>query len=138
MRIIAFDIGEKRIGVAVSDPLGITSAPRAFIPASGDDRDVNAMAAAAFAEGAVAIVLGLPRRTDGSIGKEAQRITDLASKLQELTGLEVVLFDERFTTRIAERTLLEANVSRRKRKACVDSMVAQIILQEYLDSRRRS
>jgi len=137
VRIIAFDIGEKRIGVAVSDPLGITSAPRAFIPASGDDRDVKAMAAAAFAEGAVAIVLGLPRRTDGSMGKEAQRITDLASKLQELTGLEVVLFDERFTTRMAERTLLEANVPRRKRKARVDSMVAQIILQEYLDSRRR-
>ncbi|MEW5723738.1 MAG: Holliday junction resolvase RuvX, partial [Thermodesulfobacteriota bacterium] len=79
------------------------------------------------------IVLGLPRRMDGSLGPEAQRVLALASQLRSILGLEVITWDERLSTAAAERVLIEADLSRKKRKEVRDKVAAVIILQNYLD-----
>lgn len=135
-RIIALDIGTVRIGVAVSDPLGIFAQGIAVLAAAGDW--LEELAAMVCKYDKPKILIGMPRRTDGSEGPEALRMKETAVAVQErFADLEVVFWDERFTTTIAQQALLEADVSRKDRKQKVDKIAATLLLQSYLDSGRQ-
>ena len=120
-RIIALDIGSVRIGVAVSDPLGFFAQ----------------LAKIAGQYERPKLLIGMPRRTDGSEGPEAVRMRETAKSVQEyFPELEIEFWDERFTTTIAQQALLEADVSRAGRKKKVDKIAATLLLQSYLDRGR--
>jgi putative Holliday junction resolvase len=135
-RILAVDYGEKRIGLAVSDELGITASPLMTLARRSDDETVRQIAQLASKLRVTQIVVGLPRRTDAQEGEMERKVKAFAEKLRQAVSVPVVLFDERFTTRIAEQVLLEADLSRRKRKQVRDRLAAVILLQSYLDSQR--
>ena len=137
-RILAVDYGEKRIGLAVSDELGITASPLMTLVRRSDDETVRQIAQLASKLRVTQIVVGLPRRTDAQEGEMERKVKAFAEKLRQAISVPVVLFDERFTTRIAEQVLLEADLSRRKRKQVRDRLAAVILLQSYLDSQREA
>jgi len=137
-RILAVDYGEKRIGLAVSDELGITASPLMTLARRSDDETVRQIAQLASKLRVTQIVVGLPRRTDAQEGEMERKVKAFAEKLRQAVSVPVVLFDERFTTRIAEQVLLEADLSRRKRKQVRDRLAAVILLQSYLDSQREA
>ncbi len=134
-RILAVDPGTKRIGLALSDELGITAQGLETIEAQGGQADIDGITAVARQHGAAEIVVGRPVRLDGSIGPAAESAGELATALQEQLKIPVHLWDERLTTAQAERTMLEAGLSRARRKSLRDRMAAQLILQNYLDAR---
>lgn len=132
-RILCLDVGEKRIGAAVSDLLGITAQGLETIPNRGDTNNLQAVLALAKQYETDRVLCGLPRNMDGTEGFQAQFVRDFAAKLQE-AGLQVRFQDERLTTAIALRTLIEGNVKRKDRKQSVDRLAAVQILSTYLDS----
>lgn len=136
-RVIGFDYGSKRMGVAVSDPLGITAQALPAIRREGNRKDVETIAALAARYEAAGFVVGLPLYEDGNESPMAANVRKFAAKLEEGTGLPVDLWDERFTTAQAQRTLIEAGVRREKRRELVDSLSAVFMLQSYLDARNR-
>lgn len=133
-RIIALDIGDRRIGIAVSDPLGITAQPLETYTRVGYGPDARYIAQLANQCGTVLVLCGLPRNMDGTQGFQADKVCNFANKLKEL-GLNVSFFDERLTTVLAERALLEADMTRLRRKQKVDMVSAVMILQSYLDAK---
>ncbi|NLU50435.1 MAG: Holliday junction resolvase RuvX [Syntrophomonadaceae bacterium] len=133
MRIMGLDPGEKRIGVAVSDPMAMTAQPVQVIDHSSPETALQAIKDTCARYEVERVVLGFPRNMDGTEGRKAQQARELAALLQEKLGLEVVLWDERLSTRAVENTLLAADTSRRKRKKVVDKLAAAYILQGYLD-----
>jgi putative Holliday junction resolvase len=137
-RILAVDYGEKRIGLAVSDELGITASPLMTLARRSDDETVRQIAQLASKLRVTQIVVGLPRRTDAQEGEMERKVKAFAEKLRQEVSVPVVLFDERFTTRIAEQVLLEADLSRRKRKQVRDRLAAVILLQSFLEAQRMS
>ncbi|NOZ87516.1 MAG: Holliday junction resolvase RuvX [Deltaproteobacteria bacterium] len=136
MRILGLDIGEQRIGMAISDELGWTAQPLETLERRKEKDLAAAVGRVAGATGAVKIVFGLPLNMNGSEGPSARSAREFASKVKALTGLPVEPWDERLTTVGAERALLEADMSRQKRKKKIDQVAAQLILQGYLDSLR--
>ncbi|MGQ9478256.1 MAG: Holliday junction resolvase RuvX [Candidatus Bipolaricaulia bacterium] len=134
-RILALDLGEKRIGLAVSDPEGRLASGRGIYLRRGLEEDLAYLQRLVAEEGISEVVLGLPQRLDGSLGPEAQAVREFKALLEERLHLPVALFDERLTTAEAERVLLEADLSRRKRKGLRDELAAVLILQGFLDSR---
>lgn len=137
-RKIALDVGDVRIGVAVSDLLGITANPReTYVRKKGDtNADIEYFCEYAKREDADAFVLGLPKNMDGTEGDRAVVTRQFGDMLQEASGLPVLYQDERLTTVSAERMLIDADVRREKRKKVIDKVAATIILQSYLDSHR--
>lgn len=134
MRIIGLDWGEKRIGVAVSDPMGWTAQGLEVINSKGSTKaDMNIIKEFAQKYNAELVVIGLPRNMDGSPGPQAEKIKALAKMLASKIALPVELWDERLTTVAAEKLLIEADLSRTKRRRVVDKMAAVLILQGYLD-----
>jgi len=137
IRILALDVGEKRIGVAVSDPLGFTAQGIEVLTRRTVEEDLRRLGAVAQKYGVQEIVVGYPRHLDGRPGQLAEAILALAQALgQALGGIPVIPWDERLTTREAERVLIEADLSRRRRRQVVDQVAAVLILQAYLDQRR--
>ncbi|HPU48411.1 MAG TPA: Holliday junction resolvase RuvX [Syntrophomonadaceae bacterium] len=134
MRIMGLDVGEKRIGIAVSDPLGWTAQGHSVLQRTTLDNDLAALQELCRQLECQLLVIGLPRNMNGTLGPKAEEIQKFAGQLQELTGLPIVYWDERLTTRSAERVLLEADLSRRKRKQVIDKVAAVHILQGYLDA----
>ncbi len=136
-RKIALDVGDVRIGVAVSDLLGITANPRETYVRKKDDIDSDIAYFCEYAkrEDADAFVLGLPKNMDGTEGDRAIVTREFGDKLQEASGLKVFYQDERLTTVSAERMLIDADVRRDKRKKVIDKVAATIIVQSFLDSR---
>ncbi|NQV05646.1 Holliday junction resolvase RuvX [bacterium] len=134
MRVLGLDPGEARIGVAVSDFLGITAQPREYLDARAPDLD-DRLADLASETAAESVVVGLPIGLDGTEGPAAIAARAFAERVRVATGLEVTLQDERFTTVTAERALLEAGVRRSKRKTARDKIAAAVMLQGYLDAR---
>lgn len=129
-RIMALDAGDKRIGVAVSDPLGITAQGLTVLentPAVFDE-----IAGLCRQYGVKQIVLGLPRNMNYSLGPRAEWTKEFGEKTAAATGLPVVYEDERLTTAAANRVMLEADLSRGKRRKVIDKMAAVLILQSYL------
>jgi len=137
VRILALDVGEKRIGLAVSDPLGITAQGLEVMTRRDPETDLARLIEVARQWGVQEIVLGLPRHMDGRPGKAVPEILELGRRLKEALGVKVATLDERLTTAEAERVLLQADLSRRRRRQVVDRLAAVLILQGYLDQRRQ-
>lgn len=137
-RKIALDVGDVRIGVAVSDLLGITANPRETYVRKKDNIDADIVYFCDYAkkEDADAFVLGLPKNMDGTEGDRALVTRQFGDMLAEASGLPVLYQDERLTTVSAERMLIDADVRREKRKKVIDKVAATIILQSFLDSHR--
>ncbi len=137
-RKVALDVGDVRIGVAVSDMLGITANPRETYVRKGKtfEQDIAYFVDYAKKEDADAFVLGLPLNMDGTAGPRVEVTREFGDALKEASGLEVIYVDERLTTVSAERMLIEADVRREKRKTVIDKVAATIILQSYLDGRK--
>lgn len=133
MRILGLDIGEKRIGVAMSDELCFTANSLEVIERKNNGEDINKIGDIVAKYNVTKIVVGLPKNMDGSLGPSGLEVKKYADKLQKTLGVEVDFWDERLTTVAAERTLLEADLSRKKRKKVIDKMAAAFILQNYLD-----
>lgn len=133
MRIMALDVGTKRIGVALSDPLKITAQGLETFHRTSLEKDLDGLWALIHKYEVCQLVVGLPKNMDGSIGFKAEEIQDFIQHLIAREAIEVIWIDERLTTVSAERVLLEADVSRAKRKQVIDKMAAVIILQSYLD-----
>lgn len=133
-RVLAVDLGDKRVGLAVSDPLGLTAQGLDTLERRGDRVDLEALRQTCAEREVARIVVGLPRNMDGSEGPRAQKSRAFARRLHEATGLPVFLWDERLSSAEAERVLIAADVSRQKRKQAVDRMAAQVILQGYLEA----
>lgn len=134
---MGLDVGERTVGVALSDELGLTAQGLGVIRRSALARDLDRIAALVEEHQVGAVVIGLPRNMDGTLGPQAQRMLAFAEALQQRLGRQVHTWDERWTTRAAERLLIEGDVSRRRRRRVVDKMAAALILQGYLDRQRR-
>lgn len=134
MKVMGLDYGDRRIGVAVSDAFGWTAQGLEVIERRGNDSEFGKIANLVREHEVGEIVVGLPKNMNGTVGPRGEICIDFANRLKELLGLPVHLWDERLTTRSAERTLLEADVSRKKRKQVVDKLAASLILQNFLDA----
>ena len=137
MRIMGLDYGSKTVGVAISDPLGITAQGIETICRKDENklRKTCARIEALIEEyGVERIVLGLPKHMNNDIGDRAEHSIEFGKMLSRRTGLEVVMWDERLTTASAERTLIETGIRRENRKQYVDQIAAVFILQGFLDS----
>lgn len=132
-RIIGLDIGDRRIGVAISDPLQITAAGLETIERKNMQTDIAKVQQIAERHGAVQIVLGLPLNMDGTSGEQAEKVKSFGRKLARATGLPLVYEDERLTTISAIRTLTLQGVKTGHNKDLVDKQAAAIILQKFLD-----
>ena len=132
MVILSVDYGDKRTGVAVCDKLQMLASPVDVITGDYEPKIIDAVIKRATQCGAEKIVVGLPKNMDGSEGARAQKCTAFAKALEEKSGIETVLFDERLTTVSAHRALNVTNVTGKKRKAVVDAVSAVIILEAYL------
>lgn len=136
MRYMGLDLGEKTIGVSVSDELGWTAQGLEVIRRNLDSpaEDLARLEQLIKQHNISCIVIGFPKNMDGSIGPRGEEVLCFARQLEELTGLEIKLWDERLTTVLAERVLISADVRRRKRKQVVDKLAAVLILQSFLDA----
>jgi putative Holliday junction resolvase len=139
MRALCLDVGSKTIGLALSDPTGAIAQALEVLPRQGHVRDAEAVLARAAELGVAQLVIGLPLELDGSEGHRVRLVRRFIAVLEQAIAerglvLPIVQWDERFSTAAAERTLLEADVSRRKRKQTIDALAAQFILQGWLDS----
>lgn len=137
-RTLGVDLGTKRIGLALSDSLGIVATPLGTLVRSGTEADDHAaIVAAAEEHGCTHVVVGLPRALDGSIGPAARGAQEEISRLRERAeDLEVTSYDERLTTVIAERALGELGVRAQKKKEKIDGVAAAVMLQGYLERAR--
>ena len=136
MRILGVDLGERRIGIAASDLLGVTAQPVGVVEATSEAEDVARVREKAEERGAKKIVIGLPLNMDGSEGPAARKARRFAAALEQEGGLEVELWDERLTTVEAERMLIAADQRRATRRQVRDRVAAALILQGYLDAHR--
>jgi len=136
MRVLGLDIGERRIGVALSDPEGIIALALTVIERKSEDAALKQLIDLTQEHEVERIVIGLPRSLDGSLGKQAQAVQTFAESLAGCTELPVGTWDERLSTCAVERMMIEAGVKREKRKQRLDSEAAAFILQGYLDRER--
>lgn len=132
--VLALDVGLKRIGLAVSDPERRTATPLLVYERINRDADVAAIGQIAGEQGATLIVVGLPARAGGELSPEGERILSLAKRLQRRIGLPVELMDEALSTVEAHEVMIEAGVSRAKRKQVVDRAAAAVILRRWLEA----
>ena len=137
MRIMGLDYGSKTVGVAISDPLGITAQGIETIERKMENKLRQTLARIqqlAEEYEVEKVVVGLPKHMNNDIGERAEKSLEFAEMVKKRTGLEVVMWDERLTTASAERTLIESNVRREDRKKYIDKIAAVFILQGYLDA----
>lgn len=134
MRKIALDIGDVRIGIATSDPMGIiASGFETFTRTKSEENDLKYISELAKTKSCDTFVLGLPINMDGTEGIRVQLIREFGEKLKKYTDLKIVFQDERLSTVSAEKALIESGMRREKRKLVIDKVAATIILQSYLD-----
>ena len=136
MRILGIDYGHKRLGLALSDEDAILATPLPVRVRTTIADDLSFLTQLAREREVAKIILGLPLNMDGSSGEMADEVVIFAAALREESGLPVVTFDERLTSVEAERVLVQANLSRKRRKGLRDSLSAVLILQGYLESLR--
>lgn len=135
MKIMGLDYGDRRIGVAVSDAFGWTAQGVEVIERRREGEEFDRLTELVKQHEVEEIVVGLPKNMNGTIGPRGEICMVFAEDLRNRLNLPVHLWDERLTTVSAHRTLLEADLSRKKRKGVVDKMAASLILQNYLDSK---
>lgn len=138
MRLMGLDIGEKTIGVALSDPFGWTAQGLKTIRRKGIKSDINEIITIVNEFGVEKIVAGLPKNMNNTIGPSGERVILFCEKIKETLKKEIIFQDERLTTVAAEKMLIEADVSRKKRKEVIDTVAAVYILQSYLDRANKS
>jgi len=136
MRIMGLDIGSHTIGVAVSDELGITAQGLKTIRRKSKEDDIREIIKIIDQFKVGEIVVGLPKNMDGTLGKQAELVFKWISSIKEKIDLPVATWDERFSTIEASRVLLEADLSRKKRKKAIDKLAAVLILQGYINRGR--
>jgi len=137
MRWMGLDYGDRRIGVALSDEFGWTAQGYGVIDRRKLEDDMERIRQIAEAQEVTGIVVGLPKNMNGTVGPRGEICIAFADSVRDILQLPVHLWDERLTTVSAERTLLEADVSRKKRKLVIDKMAAAFILQGFLDSKSK-
>jgi putative Holliday junction resolvase len=133
MRILGLDVGQKTVGVAISDPLGFTAQGITTIRREKKDKDIEQIKLLCKEYEVETIVIGLPKNMNGSIGFAGEKIIEFSELIKSEIDLKVEFWDERLTTVAAHRAMLEADMSRAKRKKIVDKIAATYILQGYLD-----
>jgi putative Holliday junction resolvase len=136
MRRLGLDIGDKRIGVALSDPEGILASPFTIINCRGENLDMEVIADIIERQKVGWVIVGLPRSMDGSLGKQAEKVKAFTERLSEHTNVPIEYRDERLTTVMAERLAQVANNKKTRGKARRDAQAAALILQGYLDEGR--
>lgn len=134
-RILGLDIGDRRIGIALSDETRLIASPLEVYERVGWGPDVRHIKALAETHAADLIVSGLPRNMDGSEGFQAQKVRELCQQIEK-AGLTVLFQDERLSTTAAQKALIEGDMRRAERKTTVDKVAAAVILQAYLDANR--
>ena len=134
MRILGLDIGDRTIGVAVCDPLGLTAQGITTIKRKSIVLDIEEISKICKEYSVESFVSGLPKNMNGTIGPQGEKVQRFCEKLEETLGLPIKMWDERLTTVSANRAMLEGDLSRAKRKKIVDKIAAIYILQGYLDS----
>lgn len=132
-RLLGLDIGNKTIGVSVSDPLGITAQGVTTIIRASKAEDVEALRALIDEYDVEKLIVGLPKNMNNTLGFQAQRTMNYADYLKEALDMEIIYVDERLTTSSAEAVLMQGGVRRENRKKHVDKLAAVLILQTYLD-----
>ncbi|MGD1073156.1 MAG: Holliday junction resolvase RuvX [Bryobacteraceae bacterium] len=135
-RILALDLGKKRIGLAISDELGITAQGLETMERKGRRDDIEALRRLAAGKGVTQFLIGDPLHMSGEASRQGGYTREFAGELQRKTGLPVEFRDERWTSREAERTIRGAGVPNDARKAAIDRLSAVILLQSYLDSEK--
>ena len=138
MRIMALDVGSRTIGVACSDALYMTAQGVETIRRTSWAKDSERLLQLISDYEVEEIVVGMPRNMNGTKGERAEKTEEFVERLKEVTTLPITYWDERLSTVMAERSLIAADVSRRKRKAVIDKMAAVVILQGYLDRRQHT
>ena len=138
-RLLAIDLGEVRVGLALSDPGQVVASPAETleVPRGQDGPALDALVSAAERHEAVGLIVGQPKLLDGREGDAARRARWFAERLEARTGLPVALWDERFSTTEAERVMLGQDASRAERRSSIDRVAAAVLLQGVLESRRR-
>ena len=134
-RIVALDVGDRRIGIAVCDEMRIIASPHSVYTRVGFGPDVRHIKALCDQLGTRDVLCGLPRNMDGTLGFQSQKVVALAEQLEN-AGLNIFYQDERLTTVTAERALIEGGMHRQERRGTVDKVAAAVILQQYLDTLR--
>ncbi|RME47606.1 MAG: Holliday junction resolvase RuvX [Chloroflexi bacterium] len=135
-RIMALDVGDRRIGVAVSDPLGVIARSLTVLQREGDETTIAQIRTLVDEHGVGRLIVGFPRLLSGEIGAQAQAVEDFARQLEAAVDIPVELWDERLSTVTAARVLTERGQSAREQKATIDAVAAAVILQDYLDARQ--
>jgi putative Holliday junction resolvase len=138
MRFLGLDVGDRTIGIALSDESATIATGIETYRRVGPKKDLKAMAELVRRHTVGEVVVGLPLRLDGSAGAQAQKVLAFVEALRPVVRVPVVPWDERFTTVAAQQALIEADVSRKGRRAVVDKVAAILILQNYLDYRKAS
>jgi putative Holliday junction resolvase len=134
VRIGGLDVGDRRIGVAISDEQGWTAQGIDVVHRTQLTKDLEALRAVFAPFAPTAIVIGLPKNMNGTIGPQAEKVLAFAREVESALGVPIVMWDERLSTVGAERVLLDADLSRAKRRKVIDKAAAVFILQGYLDS----
>lgn len=137
-RILGIDYGKKRIGLAISDPLGIFATGLETLEIASEKRLIAALVQIIREYGIVRVVVGLPLRTTGEPGPIGDVVKQFADKLAQITGLPVTLEDERYTSVIAQQSLQAQGIKPSRNKHLVDKTAAALILQQYLDKQQAS
>lgn len=132
-RILGLDVGDKTIGIAVSDLLGLTAQGITTIQRDGIENDFKALKDIIDEYGIKKVVIGFPKNMNNTIGPQGEKVLKFVEEIKKRFNLEVILEDERLTTVAAERLLINGDVSRKKRKKVIDKVAATYILQTYLD-----
>ena len=135
-RIMGLDVGDKTIGVAVSDLMGLTAQGVKTIKRVGKKKDIEALKEIIKERQVNKIVSGLPKNMNGTLGPQGEKVIKFCELLEEETGIKIEYWDERLSTVAAARTLIQGNVRRENRKGVIDMVAAVIILQGYLDRQR--
>lgn len=138
MRVMGLDVGTKTIGIAISDELGLTAQGLKTLRRKSMEDDLKEIAAIINQFEISKIVVGLPKNMNGTLGSQAETVLKWMEILKDRLQVPVVTWDERLSTVGASRVLLEADLSRRKRKKVIDKLAAVLILQGYLDQSRRA
>ena len=135
-RIMGLDVGDKTIGVSVSDLMGLTAQGVKTVKRVGKKKDIEALKEIIKEREVNKIVSGLPKNMNGTLGPQGEKVIKFCQLLEQETGIKVEYWDERLSTVAAERTLIQGNVRRENRKGVIDMVAAVIILQGYLDRQR--
>lgn len=134
-RILGLDVGTKRIGVALSDPLGYTAQPFSTIIRESKKKDMEAIEAILLEYGIKKVVVGMPKNMNGTVGPSGEMAMQVGEKIRNKFKIEIIYIDERLSSVSAERTLIEADIRREDRKHMIDKVAASYILQIYLDKK---